>query len=203
MPVVPRINDKEVRKFCKSINKNAEPIIIEIIPFEGVDILDCTENVKKYILKNGGSSVPGWAIWLEPKVLIEAEFHMVCKTTENKLIDITPRMEGFKQVLFLEDPSIKYENTQINNIRKNISKSILVDQLIKNCDEIFLLTNKDDLKHQHGEIILKDDDAELYEKLRNDNQAILINILSKIRFGPNDPCFCGSGKKYKQCCKND
>lgn len=201
MPVIPRENDKETKKFCKSINKNAETKIVDIVPFDNSEPLNCTENVKKYISENGGSAVAGWAIWLEPQVLIEAEFHMVCKTQENKLIDITPREGGFNKVLFLEDPSVKYENTQINNIRRNLSKSPSVDKFIKNCDEMFQLTNKGDLMHQHGEIILKDEDAELYMNLQEENQRLLAEVLSKVKLGLNDPCPCGSGKKYKKCCR--
>lgn len=28
-----------------------------------------------------------------------------------------------------------------------------------------------------------------------------IPVVNKKKTGPNDPCFCGSGKKYKKCCK--
>ena len=27
-------------------------------------------------------------------------------------------------------------------------------------------------------------------------------IVKKIKVGPNDPCPCGSGKKYKKCCRD-
>ena len=27
-------------------------------------------------------------------------------------------------------------------------------------------------------------------------------VVKKIKIGPNDPCPCGSGKKYKKCCRD-
>ena len=27
-------------------------------------------------------------------------------------------------------------------------------------------------------------------------------VVKKIKVGPNDPCPCGSGKKYKKCCRD-
>ena len=32
--------------------------------------------------------------------------------------------------------------------------------------------------------------------------AARLNITTKRKIGRNDPCYCGSGKKYKKCCLN-
>ena len=41
----------------------------------------------------------------------------------------------------------------------------------------------------------------LTQKSFNDN-IIDIRAIRKDKLYPNDPCPCGSGKKYKNCCKN-
>lgn len=38
------------------------------------------------------------------------------------------------------------------------------------------------------------------EKLREQFERYFSETASKIKVGPNDPCPCGSGKKYKKCC---
>ncbi|MGI6329375.1 MAG: YecA family protein [Bacilli bacterium] len=39
------------------------------------------------------------------------------------------------------------------------------------------------------------------EETKNDNDSI-INVIPSNKIGRNDPCPCGSGKKYKKCCLN-
>ncbi|MBU0626162.1 SEC-C domain-containing protein [Patescibacteria group bacterium] len=41
-------------------------------------------------------------------------------------------------------------------------------------------------------------DGEGVGEVITDSQVIDTNTSTKIR--PNDPCSCGSGKKYKKCC---
>ena len=55
--------------------------------------------------------------------------------------------------------------------------------------------------------VLKTKDPQLYGMLRQmfhqDTVSLLklrLKPLQRIRYGRNDPCPCGSGKKYKQCC---
>ena len=39
--------------------------------------------------------------------------------------------------------------------------------------------------------------------ISDDSSKIIDSLLSKkINIGRNDPCYCGSGKKYKKCCLN-
>lgn len=66
----------------------------------------------------GGSIQFGWIIW-ENQLLdfTEAMFHSVWRNRKGKLIDITPRQDGEKKILFVPDPNRKvswtiYESKQ-------------------------------------------------------------------------------------------
>ena len=198
--ITPTKIDKQIKAFCNSINKAFEAKFVKVLVDKDAQPLECINNVRKYIQKNGGDVVLGWTIWLHPKVFVEAEFHAIYKTINNELIDITPHKGNPSEILFLEDPSINYENIQINNIRKNISGLSLIDKFIKNHNELFEIQNKDDLKYQHGEVKLKGNAAANYLRLKQENDKIMNEVLTKIKLGRNDICSCGSGRKFKNCC---
>lgn len=45
-------------------------------------------------------------------------------------------------------------------------------------------------------------DKKAYEKFVREMQRGMNKVEKKVKIGRNDPCPCGSGKKYKQCCLN-
>ena len=197
---VPRKIDSKIITLCKSINKSSIAQFIKVAPVKDAQLNECVENVKKYVREKGGEAVLGWAIWINPKILLEAEFHAVYKTKENELIDITPHKGDPTEILFLEDSSLKYEGCQINNKRKNISGLKSVDRYIQILNEIFKITNKDDFKYQSVEIRLRGEELKAYSGLKNEMEMIEYELKDKLKLGPDMPCICGSGKKLKKCC---
>lgn len=200
--IVPPHIDKTIQKFCQKLNYNKKPIYIDVKPISNSKPSNCFINVKNIINEKGGSQVNGWAIWLHPYSMIEAEAHSIYKDIDGYLIDVTPHKNNLSKILFLPDERIKYKGIQINNIRQNISKSHLIDECIKYWDEIFILMNKSENKYKHGEIILSGKDAERINDLNDFIQVNLINFYSNLKLKPNDICICGSGKKYIDCCKH-
>jgi hypothetical protein len=54
----------------------------------------------------GGSIQFGWVLWENKQAdFIEAEFHSVWKNLKGELIDITPRQDNEKKILFIADPN--------------------------------------------------------------------------------------------------
>ncbi len=83
--------------------------VTEFEPLSG----ECFYNVARMIKENGGGYVLGWMIW-EDQIHIEAEVHCLYKDKNGKISDITPRVDGEKNILFLKDstvhPKISYLN---------------------------------------------------------------------------------------------
>lgn len=200
---VPKQIDKTVKKFCQSINYKAAPLYIDVKPYVNSKLNECFCNVTDYLKTNKGEMLIGWAIWLIPHCMIEAECHAVLKNENGTLIDITPHKDNENKILFLEDKSIKYSGFQIDNIRKNISKSKLIDILISNSRELVRLQNKDQLKYQHGKVTLKGEDAEKFKKLLLINQMLIDEFYEHLKLKPNDYCICGSGLRFIDCCKRN
>ncbi len=200
--ITPKQIDGIIDKFCKQINYSAKPQYINVQPWEKSKINDCVNNAKEYLKINKGNSVIGWAIWLHPHCMIEAEFHIIYQSDNGQLIDITPHKNNIDKILFMEDQSIKYNNCQISNIRKNISKSKLIDSVIDNWNEIFVIQNEGENKYKHGEIIIEGEKAERMMYLDYLNQQLLEEFFSKLKLKPNDNCICGSNIEFINCCKS-
>lgn len=54
---------------------------------------------------DGGEAVYGWCLWLFPGVWVEAEFHTVWRSSDDELIDVTPKVGGEKAIMFVIDPT--------------------------------------------------------------------------------------------------
>jgi len=195
---VPKKLFPHVLDFCKSISPSSEPLYISPTPTDKDEPNECPINVQRHISEKGGQEVLGWQIWEWYGVMIEAEFHMLWRTTSNELKDVTPKNIAVKSILFLPDESLHYEDKQIDNIRQPLIKDKRLDEFIKNTDEIFEFHNKDD-RAEMKEIPFSGDEILKLQSISLRQQE-LIQIISQSKPERNNLCRCGSGKKYKKCC---
>lgn len=89
------------------------PVFVEVRPRPDSEINDCTEDVRKQVAEHGGSSVTGWIIWEWVGAFLYSEFHMVWESPDNTLVDVTAKEDGERQILFVPDSSIRYNNRRI------------------------------------------------------------------------------------------
>lgn len=172
---------------------------IPAMPMPGADPADCFGNVNKAVREIGGAIRYGWAIWLFPTVLIEAEFHAIWIDPQGNDVDITPR--GFSETSFISDPSRIYQGYQTDNFRIPLSQYPPIVEYIELTEKFFAVMNSGPRKLQHGEIRLKGAEAELIQNIRLRMQELLLLVADRNRHhGPNLPCLCGSNLKFKKCC---
>lgn len=195
---VPKEIFPHVLDFCKSISQISLPFYITPAPAERDDLNECPINVQRHIDEEGGEKVLGWQIWEWHGVMIEAEFHMLWRTTLNELRDVTPKNIAVKSILFLPDASLHYEDKQINNIRHPLIKDERVVEFIKNANEIFGFLNGG-ARAEMKEVTFSGDE---FLKLQSIyiRQQELMRLISQSIPERNNLCRCGSGKKYKKCC---
>jgi hypothetical protein len=136
----------------------------------------------------------GWRIWEWPNTLIEAEFHAVWRTPDDRLIDITPAPNDFRRILFLPDSSRSYEGRQIDNIRKALYKHPLMDEFIRLWEEQFEIYNKGDRAYMHGRMSFKESEARRLIAIKK--RTIQIQTLLSL-------CQCGSFLRFHRCCGRD
>ena len=164
-----------------------QPITLDRIPKEGKNNLKQQlkeEAVKLYEAKE--------AEFPEPEAIRELERVVLLKVIDRKWMDHIDDMDQLRQGIGLQayaqkDPLVEYKlsgyemfDSMTDNIREDTVKLLFhvrVEQKVER-EQVAQVTgtNKDD---SLGKTPVKRVDAKVY---------------------PNDPCPCGSGKKYKQCC---
>ena len=88
-----------------------EPVML---PFTEIDpdfkARHCHVNVIEQVRREGGTRVQGWMVWANPR-FVDAEFHCVWQPEgSTELVDLTPRVDGEKEVLFVRDDVTKITN---------------------------------------------------------------------------------------------
>ncbi|MDF3822558.1 SEC-C domain-containing protein [Leptospira sp. 96542] len=199
-PIPADIDNPKLNQLLSKLNLTNTPQKIQYKEFGLQDKTECIKNVEKVVEINGGYQLFGWAIWLTPNVLIEAEFHSAWMAPESIIYDVTPR--GFREILFIIDRNLKFNGYQIDNIRIPLTPFKQIEELISNSEEYFQILNKGNRKFEFGKIRLELSEIERVKSLQAHNTKLVKEICERNNNPKrNSICFCGSEKKYKHCCE--
>ncbi len=162
---------------CEQLVPSGKSVYLDVEIINGAIENECYKNVAYMIKNKGGSIQHGWQIWETlPSLMAEAEFHAVWIDKESILHDVTPKsLLGIKQILFLPDPSRKYSDRQIDNVRIPLRDESLVKQFIENAKKYFEVTNRGELADYHGELIVT---PEMKNLIKEKNE-IFLKIIQK------------------------
>jgi hypothetical protein len=123
---------------------NSEPVYVDVAPFPGALPNECFENVRIQTEKYGGDIVHGWSIAEWPGVYAEAQFHAVWRSPDQKLLCVTPSIEGEVRILFLPDSSRRYEGFQVDNVRIPLIDNHYVREFIAEAERMHRVMNRGD-----------------------------------------------------------
>jgi hypothetical protein len=196
MEIVPETIDKNVRRLAQKVGSKEDPFYIDVITEPYAINSECFAAVEEKIKRDQGSLQIGWQLWEMPGVFIEAEFHAVWMSPDGTLIDIKPKTEQIKKILFIPDSKTKYDGARIDNVRLNISGNRLVDDYIRLCVATQHFKDRGERAYQRR-IVLSGSDAVIFKDLKKFRDMLLHMI--KMNGTRNSSCFCRSGKKYKHC----
>ncbi|OZQ77433.1 hypothetical protein [Paenibacillus odorifer] len=191
----PDFNEIKFIRLLNKINSGYEPVFIPIVTESFATINECFSNVQKKVDLDGGSIVYGWQIWIT-ELICEAEFHAIWKTSEGKLIDITPKIPHVDAILFVQDDSTTYKGVQIDNIRVNNTENPIVNDFIDIHRNLFKIRNKGERAFHH-KCTLSREEATVYLNLETFSLALKNYIYQGGQ--TNTYCFCGSGWSYADC----
>ena len=177
--------------------KELNSLLLPVIPLEPVrkeEISEMKKNGLKQMLKEKAAKLyeAKEAQFPEPEAIRELERVILLRVIDRKWMDHIDDMDQLRQGIGLQaygqkDPLIEYKmsgyemfDSMTANIQEDTVKLLLhvkVEQKVER-EQVAKVTgtNKDD---SAGKAPVKREEAKIY---------------------PNDPCPCGSGKKYKQCC---
>ncbi len=150
-----------VLEFSSSIAPGTLPQEVPCLPLPDKPLDDCFPIVAEQVAAKGGQQIFGWAVWELPGVFIEAEFHSVWESPEGELVDIVPRLRPFTEIAFVLDANRRYENRQVDNVRKQLVIDNDVKRFLFLRQRRFAILNAGERALQHALILPKADMREL------------------------------------------
>lgn len=203
MNTTPKAITEKILELCKTLDDSQIPVYVPFTNVSGATRDGCFINVVEQVEKNGGLIQYGWAIWEHPNVLIEALFHACWIDTAGKLVDITPKQDGEKQILFLPDTKRKYEGIPIDNVRMILTKNPKLIESFRQQSELNRLRAKYNIDGENSHIP-RDEFIKAGIPIPQGNFSIDMTGSQPFqrtqKVGRNDKCPCGSGLKFKRCC---
>ena len=177
--------------------KELNHLLLPVIPLEKIRKAD-VENLKKNSLKQ---TLKEKAVKLyeakeaefpEPEAIRELERVILLKVIDRKWMDHIDDMDQLRQGISLQaygqrDPLVEYK----------MSGYDMFDSMTANIQEDtvkLLLHVKVEQKVEREQV------AKVTGTNKDDSLAKTPVKRAEVKVYPNDPCPCGSGKKYKQCC---
>lgn len=100
----PRRITPPVKRLCKKLVADGMPGFVPVLAASSAKANAAYENVEQTIQVNGGDHSPGWLIWEMRGVLLNAERYTCWRSPEGDVVDVTPKPDGEKRILFLEGP---------------------------------------------------------------------------------------------------
>lgn len=125
----------EIERFCEEVAPGQKPVYVPVKPEKEAEVSRCHVNVEHHVKANGGTPVYGWIIWQSP-ALLHAEFHCNWLCSNGELLDITPKVDGETQILFLPDQIVKWNGRVVPSRRKARRRSPAIDRFVATYEQM-------------------------------------------------------------------
>lgn len=129
------VTDK-IMELCGGILADAESVYIPVVAQKWSLPSECFPNVECMVREQGGQQVNGRVVWQWMNIIVEVEIRSVWRSPEGELIDITPRANGEREILFLHDAGMVYSGQSIGNVKLAINGLPLAAELVDFGDRI-------------------------------------------------------------------
>jgi SEC-C motif-containing protein len=173
----------EILATLRQIAPNHEPFFLDVTPLPDCRVRRCYGNADLYALRYGGKRIEGWEVFVgwENRYLA-LNHHAVWQKPDGTYVDLTPNDGEEERILFLPDGQYHLAGSSVP--RRFIARKT---------DQYTL-----DLVAYHR---FCEDFTIKLEAANQDDLCLGSSIDKRPRAGRNDRCPCGSGKKYKHCCR--
>ena len=164
--------------------------------FEDIEAFDRDE-AREMLINRGHERYEAREQELTPEIMRSLEHMILLRNVDTFWMDHIDAMEELKRGINLraygnQDPVVAYRmesydmfDEMSNSIRENTVRHMLT---------VRIRSEEDTKREQTAKVTSESGASDGSEKGRT--------VRKKAAPGPNDPCPCGSGKKYKKCCGN-
>jgi len=124
------LQEAQIRKIGDKLNAAYDYEIIPVQVMEESREKQCYANVDEKIRLSGGTVHYGWSVHFNDGYLIEAERHAIWENKQGELLCVTPHPQNYDTVIFISDNTPVDPQTDVDNVRMNITANPLVDDWI-------------------------------------------------------------------------
>ena len=170
--------------------------ITEATDFEDTDAFD-RDAVKEDLIERGHERYNQREEELTPEIMRSLEHMILLRNVDNFWMEHIDSMEELKRGIGLraygnQDPVVAYR-MESYDMFDEMSASIR-EATVRQMLTVRIRSEEDTKREQAAKVTSESGSGDGSEKGRT--------VRKKEAPGPNDPCPCGSGKKYKKCCGN-
>jgi hypothetical protein len=205
---VPEPGSQAVKRLLARLNVNATAVNVPVITEAGGREKNCHINVRNKISRDGGKMQLGWAVWQHSDLFIEGEPHALYDSGDGSWIDCTPHIfpDGSRcpAILFIPDYESVYDPAT-DEVKDNVRVPLVNDPRVSLALELFSKVISLINSVPGFDVQLPQATARQIAGLKLRASALLSEYVAERdyqlarKIGRNDPCPCGSGKKYKKC----
>lgn len=131
MTTTPAALHDGIRRFCATLDVSEGPRFLPVRPEPWSVPNDCHFNVAEKVRRSGGRSRHGWIIWEMPRVMLEAEFHAVWVSESGEMLDVTPKRDAERTILFQPDATRVYAGQFVDNVRFPLLQNEVLDEYLE------------------------------------------------------------------------
>ena len=161
----PRTINSHIRRLCARLGIGWKPQYLPVIARADSGFLDCFSDVARQVAEHGGAIVCGWQLWEFPRILVEAEFHAVWRRPNGALVDVQHKLDGEREILFVEDRTRTFTGVRVDNVRLAVGKDPLIAEFIAGNEEFQRVFNERHGGKPPGLVKLEPDLARMYKAL--------------------------------------
>lgn len=185
----------DVKRVLARLKTKNTPQQIPIRPENDCIPGSCFYNVERKVGRDRGKSRFGWAI-LQGSFICEAEHHAIWESDEGELVDVTPREDEMKEIMFVSDNDLVFQGNAIDNVRINVLGDPMVDDFIRIAETLSVALSKG-VRVSELETRYSVNVGKIIGYLIETKNLYVRHLESGGRF--TTECFCKKGKAYKNC----
>ena len=111
-------------KLARLINTSEAAEYVPVEPSEGATPGASFENVTEVVKRFSGSMQCGWILREQRNEFAEAKFHAVWRSRDGRLVDVTPRKDRIRRIIFLQDSRTNWDGQPIEPRRMSLTVNV-------------------------------------------------------------------------------
>jgi hypothetical protein len=177
---------EDVQSFARQLSPDRQTCFVPIDTAAWAESNECFAAVEKKIEQDGGEMVHGWGIAEWPNIRLVAEFHVVWRSEEGELLDVSVHPPEHETTLFVPAQEVEYTGKLVPSRFYKLWESDVLDEWRDLHQEQVEIRNRN--FHDGVTVLIAGQDAkdhERFHELERYRKSILLPLVLERHFCVN------------------